>query len=133
MDPSPHTAARMGAQMDGGTIYTEYDWTDDGLRAFDDAVRAEALRQIASNDDTRAELLSEKIMAADIRLMSNPAAFTARCAELLAEASEDFAGTIVERVRGICDEPKWADHSVAELVQYVVGDTYSPWAPGAGP
>ena len=100
---------------------------DDRREAFDEAVREEALRQIAGSADISAELLAENIKGADIRLMSDPARFAARCKELIETAGESFAGSIVERVHDFCDRPQWHDSSVAEMVRHALNDHwYTP-------
>ena len=93
---------------------------DDRREAFDEAVREEASRQIAGSSDIAAELLAENIMGADIRMMNDPAAFVARCKELIAQAGESFANTIVERVHEFCDRPQWHESSVAEMVTHAL-------------
>ncbi|MDQ5880928.1 MAG: hypothetical protein QG616_758 [Pseudomonadota bacterium] len=100
---------------------------DDRREVFDEAVREEAGRQIAGSADIGAELLAENINGADIRLMNDPAAFVARCKELIAQAGESFAGTIVDRVHDFCDRPQWQDSSVAEMVRHALNDHwYTP-------
>ena len=100
---------------------------DDRREVFDEAVRDEAARQIAGSADIGAELLAENINGADIRLMNDPAAFVARCKELIAQAGESFAGTIVDRVHDFCDRPQWQDSSVAEMVRHALnGHWYTP-------
>ena len=100
---------------------------DDRREVFDEAVREEAARQIAGSADIGAELLAENIKGADIRLMNDPAAFVARCKELIAQAGESFAGTIVDRVHDFCDRPQWQDSSVAEMVRHALNDHwYTP-------
>ncbi|MBK6911385.1 MAG: hypothetical protein IPH10_10735 [bacterium] len=100
---------------------------DDRREVFDEAVREEAARQIAGSADIGAELLAENIKGADIRLMNDPAAFVARCKELIAQAGESFAGTIVDRVHDFCDRPQWQDSGVAEMVRHALNDHwYTP-------
>jgi hypothetical protein len=100
---------------------------DDRSEAFDEAVREEAARQIAGSADIGAELLAENINGADVRLMNDPAAFVARCKELIATAGESFADTIVERVHDFCDRPQWHESSVADMVRHALNDHwYTP-------
>ena len=125
----------MDTSINADTVYSDCYWTDDSLNAFREAVRAEGLRQVMASDESQAELLSEKIFAQHVRLLrSNPAEFAKRCAEMLAEAAEDFAETtIVARVMEFCDTPKAEGMSVREMVEHVLSDQFSPWAPGKGP
>ncbi len=100
---------------------------DDRSEAFCEAVREEAARQIAGSADIGAELLAENINGADVRLMNDPAAFVARCKELIATAGESFADTIVERVHDFRDRPQWHESSVAEMVRHALNDHwYTP-------
>ena len=100
---------------------------DDRREVFDEAVREEAGRQIAGSADISAELLAENIKGADVRLMSDPAAFVARCKDMIATAGESFAGTIVERVHDFCDRPQWHESSVADMVRHALNDHwYTP-------
>ncbi len=100
---------------------------DDRREVFDEAVRDEAARQIAGSADIGAELLAENINGADIRLMNDPAAFVARCKELIEQAGESFANTIVERVHEFCDRPQWHESSVADMVRHALNDHwYTP-------
>lgn len=117
------------------TVYSDYYWTDDRRSAFRKAVHAEGLRQVMASDESQAELLSEKIFAQHIRLLRrNPAEFAKQCAEMLAEAAEDFAETtIVARVMDFCDTPKAEGMSVREMVEHVLSEQFSPWAEGKGP
>ena len=125
----------MDTSINADTVYSDCYWTDDSLNAFREAVRAEGLRQVMASDESQAELLSEKIFAQHVRLLrSNPTEFAKRCAEMLAEAAEDFAETtIVARVMEFCDTPKAEGMSVREMVEHVLSDQFSPWAPGKGP
>lgn len=125
----------MGTSITADTVYSDYYWTDDSRNAFREAVKAEGLRQVMASDESQAELLAEKIFAQHIRLLrTNPAEFSKQCAEMLAEAAEDFAETtIVARVMEFCNEPKAEGMSVREMVEHVLSDRFSPWAEGKGP
>ena len=125
----------MDTSINANTVYSDCYWTDDSRNAFREAVKAEGLRQVKADDDSLAELLAEKIFAEHIRLLrSNPAEFAKRCAEMIEEAAEDFAETtIVARVMDFCDTPKAEGMSVREMVEHVLSDQFSPWAPGKGP
>ena len=95
---------------------------DDRREAFDEAVREEAARQIAGSHEIAAELLAENIKGADIRLMSDPAKFAARCKELIATAGESFAETVVIRVHEFCNRPQWHESSVEDMVRFAIND-----------
>ena len=100
---------------------------DDRREAFDEAVREEAARQIAGSADIGAELLAENIKGSDISLMNDPAAFVARCKDMIATAGESFADSIVERVQDFCDRPQWHESSVADMVRHALNDHwYTP-------
>ena len=124
----------MDASITADTVYSDYYWTDDSRNAFREAVKAEGLRQVMASDESQAELLSEKIFAEHIRLLrSNPTEFAKRCVDMIEEAAEDFAETIVARVMDLCDTPKAEGMSVSEMVEHVLSDQFSPWALGKGP
>lgn len=125
----------MDNNITADTIYSDYFWTDDSHNAFRQAVQAEGLRQVKADDESLAELLAEKIFAKHVRLLRrNPADFAKRCAEMIEEAAEDFAETtIVARVMDFCDTPEANGMSVRGMVEHVLSDKFSPWAPGKGP
>ena len=125
----------MDTSITAETVYRDCYWTDDSRNAFREAAKAEGLRQVMASDESQAELLAEKIFAQHIRLLrTNTAEFAKQCAEMIVEAAEDFAETtIVARVMELCDQPKAEDMSVREMVEYVLSDRFSPWAPGKGP
>lgn len=135
MDDLIQREATMDTSVNANTVYSDCYWTDDSINAFREAVRAEGYRQVMASDESQAELLSEKIFAQHIRLLrSNPAEFAKRCAEMIVEAAEDFAETtITARVMEFCNEPKAEGMSVREMVEHVLSDRFSPWAPGKGP
>lgn len=125
----------MDTSINADTVYSDFYWTDDSRNAFREAVRTEGLRQVMADDESQAELLAEKIFSQHIRLLrTNPSEFAKRCVEMIVEAAEDFAETtIVARVMELCDTPKAEGMSVREMVEHVLSDRFSPWAPGKGP
>ena len=135
MDDLIQREATMDTSVNANTVYSDCYWTDDSINAFREAVRAEGYRQVMASDESQAELLAEKIFAQHVKLLrTNPAEFAKQCAEMLAEAAEDFAETtIVARVLDFCDTPKAEGMSVREMVEHVLSDQFSPWAPGKGP
>ena len=135
MDDLIQREATMDTSVNANTVYSDCYWTDDSINAFREAVRAEGYRQVMASDESQAELLAEKIFAQHVKLLrTNPAEFAKQCAEMLAEAAEDFAETtIVARVMEFCDTPKAEGMSVREMVEHVLSDRFSPWAQGEGP
>jgi len=125
----------MDTSINANTIYSDCYWTDDSRNAFREAVKAEGLRQVMASDESQAELLAEKIFAQHVKLLrTNTAEFAKQCAEMIVEAAEDFAETtITARVLEHCNDPSWEGWSVREMVSHVLSDSFSPWAPGAGP
>ena len=125
----------MGTSINAETVYRDCYWTDDSRNAFREAVKAEGLRQVMASDESQAELLAEKIFAQHVKLLrTNTAEFAKQCSEMIVEAAEDFAETtIVARVMELCDTPKAEGMSVREMVEHVLSDRFSPWAPGKGP
>lgn len=121
--------------INSDTIYSDCYWTDTRRAAFREAVCAEGLRQVMASDESQAELLAEKIFAEHVRLLrSNPAEFATQCVEMIEQAAEDFAETtITARVLEHCNDPSREGWSVREMVSHVLSDSFSPWAPGAGP
>lgn len=109
-------------------------WADDREEAFNEAIVEEAKRQIAGSVEIHAELLAENIKAADVRLMSDPVRFVTRCREIIEMASAEFATSIPERVHHFCDQPRWHDSSVADMVTFALNDHwYSPMIVGDVP
>ena len=135
MDDLIQREATMDTSVNANTVYSDCYWTDDSINAFREAVRAEGYRQVMASDESQAELLAEKIFAQHVKLLrTNPAEFAKQCAEMIVEAAEDFAETtIVARVMDFCDTPKAEGMSVREMVEHVLSDQFSPWAPGKGP
>lgn len=125
----------MDTSINSDTVYSDFYWTDDSRNAFREAVRAEGYRQVMASDESQAELLAEKIFAQHVKLLrSKLVEFAKLCAEMIEEAAEDFAETtIVARVMEFCDTPKAEGMSVREMVEHVLSDQFSPWAPGKGP
>lgn len=86
--------------------------------SFTDAVADEAAAQIKSDNELLATLLAERIQADDIKLLQSDdaAAFSVRCKELLADAIEDYIGTVLRRVNETTKRG-----SVGYMVQRAIG------------
>lgn len=95
-------------------------WADDSHEAFTDAVRAEAIDQLRKCNKARCNLLAEQMTPEAVSLTSDPAAFTAKCLEIIEAGVQSYAKSIVDDVLDFCDMPKWKGSDVDEMVAHAI-------------
>lgn len=97
-------------------------YADDKAEYFHEALTEECAKQLSECHEMSIEFLCERLRPDAITLMSDPAAFVAKCKTLIAEGEKEFLPSLIDSAYHIADRteglsaPDLASEAIKKLI-----------------